>query len=287
MTRSLRVHATGPLALVEDLGREGLSGIGVGRSGAADRDSLTQANRLLANAERDACIEVTYGGLDVEVLGEGLWFCVTGAPCDVSVDGRGVGSHAVVGASSGSRIVLGTPRVGLRSYLAVRGGIATTEVLGSRSRDVLSGLGPEPLAVGDELPLGRAGEHFPHLDSVPLPRWSDEVVLRAVRGPRDDWISDAEVLVSTTWQVSDRSNRVGMRLGGARLHPARDEELPSEGAWRGAVQVPPSGEPVLFLADHPVTGGYPVVAVVVDADVDRAAQVRPGQQVRFRWVQAP
>jgi biotin-dependent carboxylase-like uncharacterized protein len=287
VTRGLRVHATGPLALVQDLGRRGLSGVGVGRSGAADRGALRQVNRALANSEDAAGVEVTYGGLEVAVLDEGLWCCVTGAPCPVRVDGRDVGSHAVFHAAAGARVVLGRPRAGLRSYLGVRGGVAVEPVLGSRASDVLSGLGPAPLTPGDVLPVGAAGDRFPDVDSVTVPDLSGEVVLRAVRGPRDGWVDDVDSLVASAWSVSERSNRVGMRLGGRSLHPASDQQLPSEGAWRGAVQVPPSGEPVLFLADHPVTGGYPVVAVVVDADVDRAAQLRPGDPVRFRWVEAP
>lgn len=287
MTRGLRVHATGPLALVQDLGRRGLSGVGVGRSGAADRGSLRQLNRALANPDDAAAVEVTFGGLEVEVLDEGLWCCVTGAPGPVRLDGRDVGSHAVFFAEPGSRVVIGRPDAGLRSYLGVRGGVAADVVLGSRASDVMSGLGPAPLAAGDVLPVGTPGKRFPEVDSVTAPDLAGEVVLRAVRGPRDGWVEDVDALVAGTWSVTERSNRVGMRLGGHTLHPSRDQQLPSEGAWRGAVQVPPSGEPVLFLADHPVTGGYPVVAVVVDADVDRAAQLRPGDPVRFRWVEAP
>jgi biotin-dependent carboxylase-like uncharacterized protein len=188
---------------------------------------------------------------------------------------------------AGSVVSLGQPRQGLRSYLAVRGGLEVPEVLGSRSRDVMSGLGPEPLAEGDVLPVGRPVRVHPGVDHLPWPRLTDPVVLRAVRGPRDGWVEEVDLLTRATWRATDRSNRVGMRLEGPGLPHARDEQLPSEGAWRGAIQVPPSGEPVLFLADHPVTGGYPVVAVVVDEDVDRAAQVRPGQQVSFRWMEAP
>ena len=158
-------------------------------------------------------------------------------------------------------------------------------VLGSRSHDVMAGLGPAPLRAGNVLPVGAAGPEYPVVDALPPPSYDGEVVLRAVKGPRDGWVKEPELLVGTTWTASERSNRVGMRLLGAELEPVdADRQLPSEGAYRGAVQVPPSGEPVLFLADHPVTGGYPVVAVVVDADVDRAAQVRPGQSLRFRWV---
>lgn len=274
----------GPLTLVEDLGRPGHAAIGVGRSGAADRGALRLANRAVGNPEGAAALEVLLGGLELEAL-RTVTLCVTGAPAPVEVGGRAVGSSYVVTARAGELVRLGTPAFGLRSYVAVRGGIDVPAVLGSRSRDVLAGLGPEPLAAGDLLPIGPADG--PPAPTDLLPRlWLPEVVeLRAVRGPRADWLVDPDALTTTRWQASDASNRVGMRLQGEPLalrDPAR--QLPSEGAWRGAVQVPPSGEPVVFLADHPVTGGYPVAAVVVDADVDRAAQVRPGQEVRFRWV---
>jgi allophanate hydrolase subunit 2 len=138
------------------------------------------------------------------------------------------------------------------------------------------------------LPVGPEPADVPLVDVAPVavPPGGD-VVLRAVPGPRADFLTDAGALVRTTWTASSRSDRVGMRLEGGALERAGSQELPSEGIVRGAVQVPPGGEPVLFLADHPVTGGYPVVAVVLDADVDRAAQVRPGQDVRFRFVPPP
>ena len=284
---SLRVRATGPLCLVEDLGRAGMSGIGVARSGAADRSALRQANRTLGNADGAAALEVTLGGLEVEVVGGHLWFCVTGAPAPVTVDGRDVGSHAVVAAAPGAVVRLGVPERGLRSYLGVRGGVEVAPVLGSRSHDVMAGIGPPPLAPGTELPVGASPEGFPEVDVLPPPRLDEDVVLSVVRGPRDGGLRDADALVLTQWTATERSNRVGMRLAGGRLEHRESGQLPSEATWRGAVQVPPSGEPVLFLADHPVTGGYPVVAVVIDADVDRAAQVRPGQTVSFRWRARP
>ncbi len=285
MSVSLVVRRTGPLALVEDLGRPGAAGIGVGRSGAADRAALRLANRAVGNGEDAAALEVTLGGLEAEVVGGPVWLCVTGAPAPVSVGGRDVGPYAVVAAAEGALIRLGVPAAGLRSYVAVRGGIEVPEILGSRSHDVLAGLGPAPLSPGDRLPVGPAREEFPGVDHLPAPSYAEEVVLAAVRGPRDGWVRDVDALVDTDWTASERSNRVGMRLGGGVIEPvAAGRQLPSEGVYRGGVQVPPSGEPVVFLADHPVTGGYPVVAVVVDADVDRAAQVRPGQRVRFRWV---
>ncbi len=288
MGARLKVLSPGPLSLVEDLGRVGSSGIGVGRSGAADRAALRLANRVLANPDDAAALEVTFGGLEVEVLEGPVWLCVTGAPAPVTVGSRAVGPSTVVAAPTGAVVRLGTPPTGLRSYLAVRGGIDVPAVLGSRARDVLAELGPAPLAEGDELPVGPPPQDLPHVDHLPTSAVTDEVVLRAVRGPRDGWVEDADVLVDTSWTASERSNRVGIRLAGGRLrHVDPDRQLPSEGVCRGGIQVPPSGEPVLFLADHPVTGGYPVVGVVVDADVDLAAQVRPGQPLRLSWVAPP
>lgn len=284
----LRVLAPGPLTLVEDLGRPGSSGIGVGRSGAADRSALRLANRVLANPVDAAALEVTLGGLEVEVLEGPLWLCVTGAPAPVTVGSRAVGPSAVVAAPTGAVVRLGTPPTGLRSYLAVRGGIDVPAVLGSRSHDVLAGLGPPPLREGDELAVGPPPQELPHVDHLPTSAVDDQVVLRVVRGPRDEWVREADVLVRTAWTASERSNRVGIRLAGGTVeHVDPDRQLPSEGVCRGGIQVPPGGEPVLFLADHPVTGGYPVVAVVVDADVDLAAQVRPGQSLRLSWVPPP
>jgi len=284
MGATLRVRGTGPLTLVEDLGRPGASAIGVGRSGAADRAALRRANRALANAEGAAALEVTLGGLELEVVGGHAWFCVTGAPAPVTLDGRDAGPYGVLAVRPGGVLRLGVPPHGLRSYVAVRGGVDVPAVLASRSHDVLAGIGPPPLQEGDELPVGPAPEGYPCVDVLPTAPIEDRVVLTVVRGPRDGWVRDADTLVRGEWSASEKSNRVGMRLEGAALqHRDADRQLPSEGACRGAIQVPPSGEPVLFLADHPVTGGYPVVAVVVDADVDRAAQVRPGQTLRFRW----
>jgi biotin-dependent carboxylase-like uncharacterized protein len=288
VTGRLRVLSPGPLCLVEDLGRRGVSGIGVGRSGAADRAALRLANRALANPEDAAALEVTLGGLELEVVAGPVWLCVTGAPAPVSIDGREVGPFAVVAAAEGSVVRLGMPSTGLRSYVGVRGGVDVPAVLGSRSHDVMAGLGPAPLAAGVELGIGVPPRDQPQVDHLPPGPAPDEVVLGVVRGPRDAWVADADLLVATSWTASERSNRVGMRLSGGRIeHVDPDRQLPSEGVYRGGIQVPPSGEPVLFLADHPVTGGYPVIAVVVDADVDRAAQVRPGQCVRFSWVEAP
>ena len=287
MTRALDVLAVGASALVQDLGRPGLGASGVGRSGAADRASLTLANRLVANAEGAAAVEVLLGGFAVRATSL-LTVALAGAAAPASVDGTPVGHHALVLLRPGQVLRLGTPPTGLRTYLAVRGGIDVAPVLGSRSTDTLSAIGPAPLAPGDVLPVGPEPSELPLIDVAPVGTPpGDTVVLRAVLGPRAEFVADPRDLTTTRWTASSRSDRVGMRLSGGRLRRADDAEVPSEGMVRGAIQVPPGGEPVVFLADHPVTGGYPVVATVCDADVDRAAQVRPGQGVRFVFVPAP
>ena len=281
---SLRVLASGPLSTVQDLGRPGLSGIGIGASGAADLDAFGLANRLVGNDEAAAAVEVTLGGLVVRAT-RGLTVAVTGAPCPVTVDDRATAANSVLRVPAGSELRLGVPERGLRSYLAVRGGISVDPVLGSRSTDVLSGLGPAPLEAGQELPVGAAPQRFPCLDQAPVGHYpAEEVVLRVQPGPRADWFTAEamETLLGSAYEVTAESNRVGMRLDGPPLERARTEELPSEGMVTGALQVPPAARPTLFLADHPVTGGYPVIAVVARSDVPKAAQARPGQRVRFR-----
>ncbi|WP_067826138.1 biotin-dependent carboxyltransferase family protein [Nocardia inohanensis] len=282
---AIRVERVGPLATVQDLGRPGWFDSGVGRSGAADRSALRLANRLVGNPEGAAGIEVLLGGL--ELLAERhLTVAVTGAAVPITLDGRAMGMASVLELEEGQRLRLGWATAGLRSYLAVRGGLDIPPVLGSRSRDTLSGIGPDPLRAGDVLPIGAPPRSHPIVDVAPVPPPPDgELVVRAIPGPRDDWFTDAAALFAGEWLISSDTDRIGARLD-RRSGPALERrvrgELPTEGMALGSIQVPPSGQPVIFLADHPITGGYPVIAVVVDADVDAVAQARPGQALRFR-----
>ncbi|WP_039803381.1 biotin-dependent carboxyltransferase family protein [Nocardia araoensis] len=278
------VDAVGPLATIQDLGRPGWFDSGVGPAGAADRGSLRLANRLVGNPEGHAAVEVLLGGLALHAE-EHVMLAVTGAPAPATVDGRPVGHASVLELEPGQALRLGYASVGLRSYVAVRGGIDVPETLGSRSRDTMSGLGPEPLRKGDRLPVGSSPHTIPVVDFAPVAELpADVVTVRVVLGPRDDWFSDATSLFAGEWRISPDTDRIGARLErhtGPPLTRKVARELPTEGMALGSIQVPPSGQPVVFLADHPVTGGYPVIAVVVDADVDAIAQTRPGQPVRF------
>lgn len=267
-------------AFVQDLGRPGLSHLGISPSGAADRAALVAANRALGNDPGAAALEIV-GRFAVRVDTD-LLVAVTGSHAPVMVDGVATGAR-VLAVASGSVVTLGMPRWGWRSYLAVRGGIDAPPVLGSRSTDVLSGLGPAPLQVGDRLAVGLATGAVP--TSEPHPEVITPgplVMLDASPGPRADWLADLDELYRRPWRVSALADRVGLRLEGEPLTRAITDELPSEGVVTGSVQVPPSGEPVILGPDHPVTGGYPVVAVLTAAACDAVAQLRAGITVRFR-----
>ncbi|MET1052856.1 MAG: biotin-dependent carboxyltransferase family protein [Mycetocola sp.] len=281
----LAVASAGPLTTVQDLGRPGVADIGVSGSGALDRGALRLANRLVGNSEDAAGLEITVGGFSA-VIETDAWIAVTGAWGVVTVAGHPIDPNHPVEVAAGSLLEIGAATSGLRYYLAVRGGIDVAPVLGSRSRDVLAGLGPAPLADGDRLAVGgQIAGPVPVLDVAPWspPRLGPVDVLVRV-GPREDWFaaSAVDALFATTWRLSAASNRVGARLDGPPLERLDRGELPSEGMVAGAIQVPPSGQPTVLLADHPVTGGYPVIAVVASAALDVFAQLRPGQELRFR-----
>lgn len=277
------ILAPGPLATVQDLGRPGLAALGIGPSGAADRGSLRLANRLVGNEEGAAALELTFGGFCARFTRTAT-IALTGAPCRAVVGGRAVGMNGPIVVRPGEQLTVAMPSSGVRTYLAVRGGIDVPPVLGARSTDVLSGLGPEPVSAGTVLPIGRRTTGFPLVDHAPVREPAESALLRVLPGPRADWfhVGALDTLCATPYRVTAESNRVGARLDGSALRRVISGELPPEGMVRGALQVPPHGCPVLLLADHPVTGGYPVIAVVVDEDLDRAGQLRPGEQVSFR-----
>jgi biotin-dependent carboxylase-like uncharacterized protein len=282
----LEVVRPGPLTTVQDAGRRGVAALGVPRAGALDQPAYRCANALVGNAPGAAALEATTGKLALRALGGDTWVAVTGAPAPVRVGGRAAAWGAPVRVRDGELVEVGPVTAGVRCYLALDGGLAVPAVLGSRSADLLAGLGPLPLAAGDRLPLGPPGTIGPGgSDGVPLAAPPAELVLRLAPGPRRDWFEPESLagLARARYRVSSASNRVGLRLTDGPPLRRREGlgELPSEGMVLGAVQVPPDGMPVVFLADHPTTGGYPVVGVVPEADLAAAAQALPGTPVRL------
>ncbi|MCW2813241.1 MAG: allophanate hydrolase [Nocardioides sp.] len=269
------------LVTVQDDGRTGLAHLGVPRAGPLDRPAAALACRLVGDPAGTAVLEVTLGGVVLRA-DAGRWVAVTGAPCAVEVAGRARGHGRAEWVPAGAELRLGPATRGVRSYLAVAGGWDVEPVLGSRSTDTLAWVGPPRVTTGSRLPVGEPGGPPAALD-VPVGERGGPVRLRVDPGPRLDRFAPGTLdrLCRTSYAVGEASDRVGLRLSGEPLERVDHGELPSEGMVLGAVQVPPDGRPVVLLADHPATGGYPVVAVVRADDLDAVAQLRPGDPVGF------
>jgi KipI family sensor histidine kinase inhibitor len=282
---SFLVREPGLRATTQDSGRPGHAAEGIAESGAADRAALRTANRLVGNAEDAAGVEVTMGGFRA-VARTDLWFAVAGAWGPIRVGGREVDPYAAHAWPADAELHLDWFAHGARGYLAVRGGLEVPAAVGSGSADTLAGLGPEPLRAGEVVRVGAdvAGP-VPAEDLHPWgPPRDDAIDIELAPGPRADWFAPESLalLFEAVWTVSNEADRVGIRLDGPELVRTRAGELPSEGMMPGALQVPPSGRPVVLGPDGPVTGGYPVVAVVADRSRDLLAQARPGTLLRFR-----
>lgn len=276
MSESLRVLETGPLTTIQDAGRAGYAHLGVGRAGAFDKRAWRLANRLVGNVPEAAGLECLGGGLTTTALRH-LTIAITGAIGPVSVNGRPHSTNTPLHLAAGDVVRLGPPRLGIRYYLAMSGGLSTSPVLGSRSYDTLGRIGPPPLAVGDILRSGRERSRHPHVDHVaPIEAAG---VFDILPGPD----SDETALVTLTnqpWDLDPQSDRIGVRLAGSPL-PVALSNLPSKPMVLGAVQLPPNGLPIILGPDHPTTGGYPVIAVVTVASMCDVAQWSGGPR-RFR-----
>ncbi|KQV37705.1 5-oxoprolinase/urea amidolyase family protein [Rhizobium sp. Root1204] len=295
---TLKVLAAPMPALFQDLGRFGQTGQGVSASGALDLGALKAANRVVGNPTDFACLEITLGGFSFEVTGRAV-LGLTGAPCpirirDVSGRVQEAETYQPIPLESGDVVTLGQAPKGMRSYLAIRGGFAVQPVLGSASTDTLAIVGPDQVTSGAVLAIetGTKGLAPVSLTEAPAfehPASGETVTLDVVMGPRSDWFTEAGIatLCGQLWTMTPQSNRVGIRLSGDMPLERKDkDELPSEGTATGAIQVPHSGQPVLFLADHPLTGGYPVIGTVAEYHLDLAGQIPVNAKIRFRPVTA-
>ncbi|MBG5918691.1 5-oxoprolinase/urea amidolyase family protein [Providencia stuartii] len=292
LSDDLTVLATGLQTLVQDYGRVGLSALGISESGAMDKGALRSANRLVGNDIHEAALEITQGGFKAQA-NRPLLVGVTGASCDVEITtAEGIHYFAQqyqpIQLAKGDIIHLGTATKGVRSYLAIRGGIEMTPILGSCSFDTLAQVGPAPLKAGQRLAVKSLKQQTViSLNELPVlnyPSAHEIVVLDIVLGPRTDWFTQQAVrlLTSQLWQVTAASNRIGLRLAGDKgIERAKHQELPSEGTCVGAIQIPANGQPVLFLNDHPLTGGYPVIGAVCEYHLDLAGQIPVNAKIQF------
>lgn len=277
---SLRVLRAGALTTIQDGGRPGLAHLGVPHAGAMDLPAYRLANRLTGNPPGTAVLETTADGVTF-TCDRFSWIAVTGASAPVDVSGHAVGRGVAVAMKPGDILNVGRALAGVRNYVAVSGGIDVAPVLGSRSTDILAGVGPPIICDGDVLAIGRSVGWPPALDFALYSLPPKKLRLVVHLGPRDNWLAAGEVdrLRGFSYSVSSNSNRIAMRLEGPPLSLSERRELLSEGLVMGAVQVPPNGLPLVFLADHPTTGGYPVIGVLDEEGIAQCAQARPGTTV--------
>ncbi|GAB6856719.1 5-oxoprolinase subunit B/C family protein [Microbacterium xylanilyticum] len=287
---TVRILEPGLLTTVQDLGRPGRAHLGIARSGAVDRAALRRANRLVGNPEDAAAFEIAMGGFRATATAD-AWFAVTGAWGEAVLDGKRIDPDVAHAWPAGAELHLDWFARGARAYLAVRGGLDVPPAVGSRSCDTLAGLGPAPLRARVVVPVGaEPPTPIPANDLAPWGPPPEELVIAVTLGPRADWFAPSALsaLFEDVWTVGAQADRVGIRLEGPALERTGDgphgaeQELPSEGMVPGAMQVPPKGGVTILLADGPVTGGYPVIAVVADSALDLLGQARQGTRIRFR-----
>lgn len=290
----LEILQSGMQTLLQDEGRVQQFSLGVGVGGALDKYAMHLANRCVGNPDNATVLEILNGGFKAKILAP-MVIAITGAQGQVHVDYADGTSgflpcSKAVALDQGDVMQIAQPTHGLRHYVAIRGGIAAEPILGSTSFDTLAELGTTPLKAGDQVHVADlAVQAVADIESIAqtLPQAGDVVELDFVLGPRTDWFKpeSLDLLFEQTWLVTNEINRIGLRLKGEyALQRCVEKELPSEGTCVGALQVPPNGQPVLFMNDHPLTGGYPVIGAVANDHLDLVAQIPSGCLIKFKKV---
>jgi antagonist of KipI len=285
------VREPGLFTTVQDLGREGFGPMGVSPSGAADAVSLRMGNRLVGNADQAAGLEMTLLGGTFE-FPDGAVLALAGSDFGATLDGKPVELWTAFEAKPEQVLKMGPTRSGARCYLCVRGAIEVKAFLGSASTHILSGLGGfegRALRKGDVLTIGATSRSARErrLSARALKEMQPRKVLRVTPGPQDDWFPEASrrAFYESAYRVAEETNRMGIRLQGASVVKAAEEELTSEGVSLGAVQVPEGGLPIILFVEQQTTGGYPKIANVISADFHSLGQLRPRDEIRFERVE--
>lgn len=279
----LRILDSSTQLLIQDSGRFDHMNHGVPVSGAWDRQSMRHANFLVGNDPAAPVIECVGGNVVFECT-DSLFCTITGYRAPIYINDDPYYTNELLFLRSGDRLRIGFPDWGMRGFLAIRGGVHASAVLGSVSTDLLSGIGPAPLVVGDTIAPAQFSQPWePTIRQLPLP---SAVPLKVILGPRDDWFDSATIedFFSQDFIVDPFSNRIGVRLQAEKpllYASSQKKSLPSEGVVRGSIQVPPDGNPVIFGPDHPITGGYPVIGVLSPEASDFTSQLTPGEKINF------
>ena len=295
MSNVLQIKAPGPLSTIQDAGRRGFQASGFSPGGAMDLPAARAANLLVGNAMDMAVLEMTMMGITAK-FECATYFALTGADFDAHLNDAPVPAYQAIHARAGDELRCGFAVTGCRGYLAVAGGFAIDPVLGSCSTNLKCGLGGfegRKLAAGDALPLRwldvpllRAGEY-----RMPVPDYikgkpragAANITLRAVPGPQDSAFTEEGIaqFFGSPYAVTPASDRMGIKLEGAKIETHAGSDIISDGIAAGSVQVPASGQPIVMMADRQTTGGYAKIATVISSDLHLLAQARPGDLVRF------
>jgi antagonist of KipI len=288
---TLLVEAPGFFTTVQDLGRDGFGPMGVSASGAADAISLRIGNLLVGNPEGSAALEMTLIG-GAFTFEQDAVIAATGADFGPSLDGVALPMWTSIEIREGQTVKFGPSRSGARAYLCVQGGIAVELFLGSASTHVLSGLGGfegRALRKGDRLEVGAANSFFRKrsLSVKALESLGPRKVIRVTDGPQSDWFAESswKTFCGNLFRVSEQSNRMGIRLEGPPISPDTSREMITEGVSLGAIQVPPSGQPIILFVEQQTTGGYLKIANVISADLHSVGQLRPRDEIRFERIE--
>ncbi|WP_421670399.1 5-oxoprolinase subunit PxpC [Rahnella sp. EDr1-12] len=279
----LKILRAGMFTTVQDLGRNGYRQQGVSQSGALDGPALRIANLLAGNDEDAAGLEITLGQFSAEFHREG-WIALTGAGCHAQLDGKDVWTGWRYAVKPGQVLTMKMPTRGMRSYLAISGGIDVPQVMGSRSTDLkaqFGGFNGRALQDGDLLPTGDTFHTPKSIGGIKQLLFGNRI--RALAGPEYQEFSaeSRDAFWRASWQLSPQSNRMGYRLHGRALKRETDREMLSHGLLPGVVQVPHGGQPIVLMADAQTTGGYPRIACVIEADLYNLAQIRLGEPIHF------
>ena len=272
---TILVQSPGLLTTVQDLGRPGHGIDGVSRAGAADPLALRLGNLLLGNPANTPALETTLLG-GTYVFPDGATIALTGATPFA------LAPYEIHTIAPGQTIQLGPLTNGARCYLCVQGGIDVPRIGGSASTHLLSGLGGGPILKGAVLQIA-ATTNEPKPTSIPEALKTNRKTVRVTRGPQADQF-ESRLFYQTEYQVTQDTNRMGIRLAGPPVPAFHDSQMRTEGVPLGAIQIPANGQPIILFVDQQTTGGYPKIANVITADLPSLGQLRPGDKVRFEQV---
>ncbi|MCD8338360.1 MAG: biotin-dependent carboxyltransferase family protein [Lachnospiraceae bacterium] len=287
---AIRVINPGALTTVQDIGRTGYQALGMPCSGVMDTRAYQAANDLIGNKPGEAVLEFTLFGGIYQIEDDAI-LALTGADMTPLLDGTVCPMNRPFPVKKGQTLMLGTALSGCRSYLAVSGGIDVPILLGSRSTNLkcaIGGLEGRALRAGDLLPTGISSIIYSDVAdrSSPSRVYPEDLTVRVIGGPQEDLFTEQglETFYTSTYTVTQESDRMGCRLAGAAIDSKHGTDIVSDAIVFGSIQVTPAGQPIILLADRQTTGGYAKIATVCTADLPALAQMRPGYTVRFQRI---